>query len=319
MPSNRAAGLQVVDPLLTSIARRYQPSGYIQNELLADVKVQTFTGKYVVFTDQYWFMDDTETLTEDRAASREIDYEWSTDSFDCKKHQLKVSYTDDELEQAAGVLDLRQEKTEFLAHRFMHAREIRLAAKLMPSGDGGGLGASRVSTPSNNWNVDAGTIEIDIKAGVIDVYDTIGLAPNTIVIPYKVAYAMALQEDVRAILASQISGGTRNFLEVGDRVLPGVIHGMRVVIPKGVQKDTANEGGTASKSEIWGDHVRLLYIDKGANKYKPSVLKRFVHTPPIIKRWETNDPDVTCIRQGERIDEKIVAPDAGHVIKSVLS
>jgi len=319
MPANRAQALQVVDPLLSSIARRYQPHGYIQNELMADVPVGTFTGKYVVFTDQYWFMDEVETLTEDRSPSREIDYEWSTDSYDCKKHSLKVSYTDEEVEQAASVFDLRSEKAEFLAHRFMHAREIRLAALLMPSGDGGGLSAGRVSTPSVNWDQDTATIEANIKTGVLDVYDTIGIKPNTIVIPFKVAYAMALQEDVRAILASQISGGSPNFLQVGDRVLPAVIHGMRVVIPEGVQKDSAREGGTASRSEVWGDHVRLLYVDKSANKYKPSVLKRFVYRKPVIHRWETNDPEVTYIRQQERIDEKIVAPDAGHVLKSVLS
>lgn len=318
MPTNRAAGLQVVDPLLTQIARRYQPDGYIQDQLLSDIPVKTFTGKYIVFTDQYWFMDETPTATEDRAPSREIDYEWSTDSFDCKKHSLKVSYTDDEVDQAAqGAMDIRREKTEFLAHRFKHAREIRLAALLLASGDGGQLSAGRTSTPSVNWDQDTATIESDIKTGVVDVYDTIGIVPNLMVIPFKVAYAMAIQQDIREIMKYTVDG--REVLRVGDRLLPAVIHGMRVVIPKGVQKDTAKEGGTASRSEIWGDHVRLLYVDPGAGRYKPSVLKRFVYRQPMTKRWEENDPDVTYVRVEERIDEKVVAPDAGHVLKSVLS
>lgn len=317
MATNRAQALQVVDPLLSNIARRYQPTGFIANRLMSDIPVSTFSGKYVVFTDQYWFMNEVETLTEDRASSREIDYQWSTDSFNCEKHALKVSYTDEEIAQAVSVLDVRREKTEFLAHRFLLAREIRIAALLRKTSNGGGLNLG--ASISTNWDQDAATIESDIKTGVLAIYDATGTRPNTIVIPFKVAYAMALQEDIRAVLASQISGGSPNFLTVGDRVLPAVIHGMNVVIPEGAQKDTAQEGGTSSRAEIWGDHVRLLYVDQGAGRYKPSVLKRFVHTQPTTVRWETNDPDVTYVRVHERIDEKIVAPDVGYELASVLS
>lgn len=321
MPANRAEALQVVDPVLTEIARRYQPHGFIYNQLISDIPVQTITGTYVVFDEQYWFADDTETLVGDRGPSREIDYSWTTEQYRTRKHALKVSFTEDEVMQAGatGAFDLERDKVEFLAHRMLLAREIRLARLLMPSGDGGGLGASRATTPTNNWDQAAATIEADIKAGVLDIYNTIGIKPNRIVIPFKVAYAMALQEDIRAILAAQISGGSRQFLEVGDRVLPEQIHGMRVVIPEGAQKDTANEGGTPSKAEIWGDHVRLLYVDQDAGRMRPSVVKRFLRIRPTIKRWETNDPDVTYVRQVEDHDEKVVAPDAGHVIKSVLS
>lgn len=321
MPANRAEALQVVDPLLTEIARNYRPHGFIYDQLISDIPVSTFTGQYVVFDDQYWFTNEVDDLIEDRGPTNEIDYEWSTDSYHARKRGLKVSFTDEEVEQAGsmGAFDLERDKTEFLMHRIKLAREIRLASTLMPTGDGGQLAAGRTSTPSVNWDQDTATIEADTKAGVLDVYDTIGIKPNRMVIPFKVAYAMALQDDIRAILAAQISGGSRQFLEVGDRVLPEQIHGMKVVIPEGAQKDTAREKGTPSRSEIWGDHVRLLYVDPNAGRYKPSVIKRFVHTRPTIKRWQTNDPDVTYIRSVERHDEKVVAPDAGHVIKSVLS
>ncbi len=321
MPANRADALQVVDPLLTEIARRYQSKGFIYSRLVSDISVKTFTGTYVVYDDQYWFSDDTETLIEDRGPSREVDFEWTTDTYRTVKHGLKVSFTDEEVEQAGsmGAFDLEADKTEYLAHRMQMARERRLAALLLPSGDGGGLDASATSTPSVNWDQDTATIEADIKTGVLWMYDGIGIRPNRMVIPFKVAYAMALQADIRDILAHQISGGDRNFIELGDRVLPSVIHGMGVVIPEGTQVDTANEGGTPAKSEIWSDHVRLLYVNENAGRFQPSVCKRFLHTAPTIKRWPENDPDVTYIRQVERHCEKVVAPKAGYVLKSTLS
>lgn len=321
MATNRADALQVVDPLLTEIARRYQSRGFIYNRLVSDIAVSTITGTYVVYDDQYWFSDDTETLIQDRAPSREVDFEWSTATYRTRKHGLKVGFTADEVEQAGsmGAFDLEADKTEYLGHRMQMAAERRLAALLLPSGDGGGLDASATSTPSNNWDVDAATIEADIKTGVLWIYDQIGIRPTRIVIPFKVAYAMALQADVRDILAHQISGGDRNFIELGDRVLPSVIHGMSVVIPEGTQVDTANEGGTPSKSEVWSDHVRLLYVNEGAGRFNPSVVKRFVRVRPTIKRWDENDPDITYIRHIEEHDEKVVAPKAGYVLKSVLS
>ncbi len=318
MATNRAPALQVVDPLLTSIARRYQPHGFIYNEIVADVPVNTFTGKYIEYTDQYWFQDEVETLAEDRAPTAEIDYQWSTNSYDCIRRGLKVSLTDEERQQAAseGGFNLESDKVEFLQHRIALNDEIRLAAllKKVSAGTPGALNLG--ATPSTNWDQDTAVIETDIQTGVNAVYDAIGILPNVMVIPFKVAYAMALQADLRELFKYTVNG--QETLRLGDKILPGVIHGMRVVVPMGAQKDSAKEGGTASRSEIWGTSVRLLYINQSAGRYNPSTIKRFVHTPDTVTRWRENDPDVEYVRSYKRVDEKVVAPDAGYEIADIL-
>jgi hypothetical protein len=318
MATNRAPSLQVIDPLLTNIARRYQPHGFIYNQLISDVPVNTFTGKYVTFTDQYWFQDEVESLVEDRGPTPEIDYQWSTDSYDCKRRGFKVSLTDEEREQASsqGGFDLESDKVEFLQHRTALNDEIRLAAilKKVSAGTPGALNLG--GTPSTNWDQDTAVIETDIQTGVNAIYDAIGLRPNVMVVPFKVAYAMALQQDIRSLFQYTVNG--QETLRLGDKILPSTIHGMRLVIPEAVQKDSAREGGTASRSEVWGTSVRLLYINQGAGRYNPSTIKRFVHTPDTVTRWRTNDPDVEFIRSYKRIDEKVVAPDAGYEIIDIL-
>lgn len=317
MAQNAAPSLQVVDPLLTSIARSYRPHGFIYNNIVADVPVSTFTGKYITYTDQYWFTDEVSTLVEDRSSTNEIDYEWSTDSFNCIRRGLKVSLTDEEREQAAsnGGFDLEADKVNFLQHRIALNDEVRLAAALRKTTNGGGLNLG--ATPSTNWDQDTAVIESDIQTGVNAIYDATGLRPNVMVVPFKVAYAMALQQDIRSLFQYTVNG--QETLRLGDKILPSTIHGMRLIIPEGVQKDSANEGGTASKSEVWGDHVRLLYINQDAGRYTPSVIKRFVHTPDTVTRWRQNDPDVEYIRSYKRVDEKIVAPDAAYELASLLS
>lgn len=317
MATNRPRSLQIYDPVLTQFARRYKPSGFIGRQILPSIPVSKMSGQYPVFTKDFWFQNDVSTLVADRAGTKEIDFEWSTETYLCDEHALKVGWSDLEADQADGVLRFEQSKTEFLTTRMELAYEVEVAALLRKTTNSGGLNLG--AAPSTNWDQDTATIEADIKTGVLAIYDATGLTPNVIVIPFKVAYAMALQEDIRAILRYDVNGEGRKFLEVGDRVIPAVIHGMRVVIPRGAQKDSSNEGGTSSISEIWGDHVRLLYADGGAGWGIPSVAYRMEHTPKKVTRWRTVDPDLNYVREMERYDLKVVAPDCGYELATLLS
>jgi hypothetical protein len=241
------------------------------------------------------------------------------DTFLCEEYKLKVSITDLERDQADPSLRLETNKTQFLTHSMELAHEMRVAAFFQTTTDGGGLSSGRSSTPSVNWDQDTATIEANIKTGVLDIYDAIGDVPNVMVVPYKVAYAMAIQEDIRAILRYDAAGKAVSFIELGNRVLPSVIHGMQVIIPQGAQADSSNEGGAASVSEIWGDDVRLLKVDTSAQWGMPSAGYKIVHTQKRVTKWRTTDPEIDYIQELERYDLKMVAPDAGHVIKDVLS
>lgn len=319
MASNRPRSLQVYDPVLTNFARRYKSGGFIADSLLASHPVKTLSAQYPVFTKRFWFAQLTDNEVTDRAPANEVDFEWSTESYLCREYALKASITDLERDQALDALRLEKGKTELVTHQMKLAHEVRVAAKLRKTTNGGDLNLG--ATPSVNWDQDTATIEADIKTGVIAVYDACGgLVPNVIVIPWKVAYAMALQEDIRAILRSDATGQGVPYLKLGDRILPAVIHGMRVVIPMGAQVDGAREGNpTDSVSEIWADHVRLLYVNESAEWGIPSVAYKFDHTKKKVTRWSTVDPDVDYVREMERYDVKVVAPDAGYELTAVLS
>lgn len=318
MATNRPRSLQIYDPVLSNLARSYRPKGFIAHLLLPEIPTTKLSAQYPIFDKGFWFRD-VDNRSSDRAPAKEVDFEWSTDTFLCEEYKLKVSITDLERDQADPSLRLQASKTQFLTGQMELAHEKRVAAFFQTTTDGGGLSSGRSSTPGTNWDQDTATVEANIKTGVLDIYDTIGVPPNTIVIPYKVAYAMALQEDIRAILRQDATGQGVPFITLGSRVIPSVIHGMKVVIPIGAQLDSSNEGGSESISEIWGDDVRLLYVDASAKWGEPSAGYKIVHTQKRVTKWRTTDPDIDYIREMERYDLKMVAPDAGHVIKDVLS
>ena len=305
--------LQIVDPVLTNVARAFKPSGFIADQVLPIVPVDVDAGQYPVFDG--FFDSATNNKVADRSVTPEVDFTFSTDTFVCEDYRLKATITKKEERNANGALRLRQNKLDVVLTQMAIRREVRAADLLRKTTNGGALTLG--AGVSNKWNVDAATIEADIQTGATAVYNATGVGTNTIVIPYLVAYAMSTQQDIREILKYTVNGG--DIISMGDRILPATLHGHKVLIPKGTVRNTANDGATRTLAEIWGDHVRLLYVPEGGGGWGiPATGYTFQSQPEVVDRWKDNDPPVENIRAWETKDEKICAPSFGYEITDVL-
>lgn len=317
MPNNKAVrDLQVIDPVLTQIARRYEPEGLVYDQLAPAISVDTLSGQYPVWPIGEWYGDEVDNQVSDRATTPEVDFSWSTETYLCSDYRLKASITAQERRQAVQALRLEQSKLSFVLQRMAMRRERRLAALLLPTANGGALTGGG-TTPSQLWDTSSATIEADIKTGKLAVYNKTGRVPNTIVIPYNVAAAVAIQEDIRDILKYTVNGS--QIIDRGEFILPANLWGMRVLVPRGALVNTAREGAAASLSEVWGKHVRLLYVDAQAGWGVPSVAYSFRAMSQQVDRWSEKDPPVDYIRAWESVDEKVCAPDMGYVLTSTIS
>lgn len=327
MPSgnaNRALGLQIVDPVLTNLARRYQAQGFIYEQLVARQPVSQLTGIYPVFDRRYWTGLATDPETKDRAPAREVDFSWDVETFIAKEYALKVSITQLERDQANPALRLEQSKNDFLSQQMYIAREKRLATLLSDPAvtTGGGLTSGNSAAIGTKWDTATSNPEADVRAGVLAIYNAIGYTPNVVVIPYPVAYYLATQHGTDTFRGQIIYTGDveQDLSQAPGSILPPMLWGMRVVIPMGVQDTTAHEGAASpTYNETWGKDVRLLRVDPGAPWGSPSVVYALQHTPLTTERWDQKDPDITYIRQNERVAEKVVAPDAGYVLRAAIS
>lgn len=322
MARNRASALQIIDPILTGLARSYRAHGFIGPELVPAIPVSTLSGQYPVFTKDHWFAQEVDVLVKDRAPAKEVDFEWSTETYLAEEYALKVSITDLERLQAQAALRLEQSKVEFLALRMALAREVRIANLLQDPVvlSSGGLKSGNSAAPSAKWDTSSATPEDDIRAAVLAIYGDTGLLPNTIVIPYPVAYNLATRSGTNTFRGKILYTTDVEAIRVGPGILPSEIHGLRVVIPRGPQVKSGREGTDgATYSEIWGKHVRILYVDGAPNWGTPSVAYRFQHTEQFASRWRETDPDVDYVRLWERVDEKVCAPELGYVLTNCIS
>lgn len=325
MSTNNPRALQVYDPVLSNLARSYRPDGLIARSLLPSFKVGTLSAQYPTFPKSYWFQLLADNKVTDRTPAKEVDFTWSMDNFLCEEYALKASITDLEKAQAIPQLQLERNKTEHLTGQMELSYEIRVADSLMPAGtqgvlERGLLTSGNTHTPGTAWD-NAGNPETDLKLAAITCYRLTGKRPNTVIIPFEVAYSLAVNATFRALLRYDATGKPLNAIELGDQVIPAVIHGMRVIVPEGAQSVAGNEAAadSATLTEIWGKHVRCLWIDPKARWGMPSVCYRVEHTPKRVTKWSTVDPDVDYVREQERFDIIAPAPDLGYVIQSVIS
>lgn len=316
MPAITNKSGQLVDTVLTNLGRKYTPQGFVAEQLAPRVSVANEGGKYAVWAREDFHRTDTNPLVADRSQTKRVDFGVSLESYSLEEYRLGTTVSARERANAANLLSLRETKVQGTKDLIALHREVRVATALKKTSTGQlNLGAA----PSNNWNVDAGTIEADIVTAKEAIYDVIGRPPTHIVIPWKVANAIATQQDIREVLKYTVNGA--DLLRQGENALPNVLWGLQVIVPMGPSITTsAEDNATQTFTEVWGDDVRVLYLG-GVNQNAPGP----IHTLQtrgfqVSSYFEDDPPGLESILVSDGIlQEKVVAPDAGYEIQDVLA
>lgn len=351
-------GLQIIDPVLSNLARQYKPKGFIYPELVAFQPVEYNIGQYPVFNLAKFYTARGDSQVADDAATPTVDFEWSTEFFNCQDYRLKTRVTRKELLQAHPALRLEVSKVSGLLGIMALEREKRLAKVLRSEANGGKLSLT-AATVTQKWDKGDTTVKIqkDLQNASNTVYKAIGRRPNTLILTERIAIAITQDPTIQELIKylagvelvevnriSSANGDASPFVKIGSAVLPKKLFGFNVVAADGVLENTAQEGEAAKLSEVWGNSVRLLYVNSQAQWGEPTVVYSFrgrvtgakeeavqpaagsltqlepggIGAWAIVDRWQEPDPPAENIRVWETVDEKVVAPQAGIEIEEVL-
>jgi len=307
-----------VDVLLSNLARLYRPTSFIADALVPYIDVQNESDLYPVFDQGQFYATDVDDLVADRSEPKVVEYGHDTETYRTQRRELAWDISDRERKNADSQIRLERNKQVGVMGRLLLKREIRCAALLRKTTNGGQLTSGAAAAAA--WDT-AGTtsIETDIWTGRETMRLAIGARPNVVVIPEAVAAGM--QKNTQLVAKLQYtygSDGSRPLLEDYYPVLPAVLFGMKVMIP-GEIKNTANEGATATYSDVWGEDVRLLYITTGAALEEPSVAYTFRSESMTTRRSREDKPRKDWFAVGQTIVEQIVAPSAGYEISNCLA
>lgn len=318
MPSQTVGNVHVNVPL-TNLARLYRPdlNGFIADQVCPYIDVEFESNLYYVFDQGPFFATDVDDLVPDRQEPREVEYSHSTDQYTAQRRELAWTISDRERKNSDSGLNLETNKQRGTLGRLLLKREARVAALLRKTTNSGQLTAG--ANAAADWGT-AGTttIESDIITGIETVRQAIGIKPNVIVIPTHVALKMTQNAQIRDWVKYNVFSPGENPLAREYPLLPPVFFGMRVVVPGQIQ-NTAIEGQTATYSDIWSNHVRLLYVTDGAALETPSAAYTFRSEMLTTRQERLGKPRADWYAVGQTIVEKVVAPAAGYEIASAAA
>ncbi len=357
-------GLQLVDEVLSTVAKQFRPDGFVYDQIVAPMAVNYNVGLYPVFDPGYFFQTGGDLQVADDAETPIVDFNWSTDNYNCKDYRLSTKITRKEMVQANPALRLDYSKTVGLLGIAALNREYRLAAKLQPTSVTTSYGPTGIagqftntgSTPSTKWDASptsaGATIQSDLQQAALTVYKSSGKWPNTLVINKEVALAISqdytVRDTIKYMMGDRVvaeGGGAGTTGSVG--ILPPTLYGFRIIVADGTLYNSARPGQSASLSDIWGNNARLIYTDPSAQWGVPATVYSFRGRvidgagdtqPPstllptdsggqepgptgdwaVVDRWWVEDPPAERIRFWECVDEKVVAPETGVLIPTVL-
>ncbi len=287
-------GLQLVDEILSTVAKQYRPHGFLYDDIVAPISVQYNIGRYPVFDPAAYFTNAGNLQVADDAKTPMIDFAWSTDKYDCLDYRLSTKLTRKEMVQAHPALRLDYSKTIGLLTVFAQNREARLAAKLLGTGSTDpitglkGQLLNEYETPEVLW--DAGvsgteaTIQTDLQEAAVEAYKQSGIWPNTLIIPKQVALAIGadytLRQTIQYLVGPELirrgaGAGETISATGGAGILPSELFGFKVLIADGTLINTARPGQAAKLQDIWGNNARLIYRPESPQWGLPSTVYSF--------------------------------------------
>jgi hypothetical protein len=301
-----------VDEALTRISVDYQTGNMIADIVMPRIEVQSRVGYYFTFDKARKRIHDANRTGLSRAnrinngmsktafgplkeQSLEADIEYEVRDTFPTPHDARVEATDD----VSEALDLIHEKD--VADLLTNASATNISQTVTLSG-------------TDQWNDYANSDPFDdIQTGIDTVKLAAGVTPNKLILGYQVWSKLRHHPD----LLGRLSVASVRVLT--RQLLADLLEIEEVLIADGTY-NTADEGQTASMGYVWGKHAILVYVTNNPGIRKMNLGYTLqVADARYVDRWDEPAVKAEFVRANDYYEEKLVAAEAGYLIKSAVA
>lgn len=290
---------------LSAVSVAYRNTMYIARAVFPVVKVDNQTDVYFTFDKGSWLRNRSGPRSPGTRAPR-ADYGISTASYICLSDSLAKAIPDEVRDNADAPLRPDITATNFVSDALELGMEVKVATKISACANW-----TNASNPGTKWDVDTSDPWGDIDTAVDKVRGTIGRHPNMMILSWSAWKALRNHPD----LLDRIKY-TRQSGRVESTDLAAWFGVDEVLLGGGIQ-DTAQEGATASISDIWGDMLWVGYVAPSAAIEEPSAGYTFMWKDKVISRYVEDQEKQTVIEGEWYYAESITASDAGAIFSDV--
>jgi len=298
-------------------------AGFIANRILPVIEVAKASGTFGIipieqllqsretkrapgggYSRGNWTFDDVAFATKENGAEEPVDDREST---------LYSDYFDAELIAAQRAFDA-----------VLRNAEIRVASLIFNATTWTGAGLTTGIT--NEWDDATNAVPVtDVEAAVRKVYDGTGLWPNALVINRRVFRNLRNSAQIIDRIESAGAGNPSKPTDITEQMLAAVFD-LDHIIVGGSSKNSANEGQTATPTQIWSDEYAMVCRIATTNDIKEPCIGRTFHWSEDGSqvmgtvesyRDETVRGDVTRVRH--ETNEKVLYLQCGHLLSNITT
>lgn len=315
-----------INPFLTDFSVGFADQTLVGDSLFPVTEVSVRTGRYRVFDRSNWLIY-PDTRAPGGVANEVGGYKWSEDSFTTAEHALKAAVVDEEVEEQNNAqqssnlqvgLDSDIEAVEQITRSIELGREKSIST-LAGNTATYPAGSSVTLLTADQWDNYAGATSDPVaalKKGARTIQRKILKPPNVLAMP------MEAQDWIEN--HPKVIDRFKNFsLSAPDafRTLTG-FNG-RIVYTESVYNNANSVYATENITRLWGFDAILAYVDPRPGQRVKTFAKTFVRPyggqRRIVDGWYDKDRKATIHRVMQRYDVKVVSPEAGYILKNVIT
>lgn len=260
-----------IDKPLSNVAIAYEPKGFMSDQIAPIVPVGKQSDGYYVWSPADAFRrerSDRAPGTEANVITRSV----TSDTYFARNYALKdrIPYEDIKNADDGYVFAERSSRARFIKSKLMLDMELRVANLVTSTSN---VGSS--SVVASAWTATTGNADAigDINNGINVVEDTTGYRPNKLIFG---GYAWRTFRNNADVLSRFFgSAGPGSPARLVTKEMTANLFEVDQVLVSGGYYSTADEGQSASLSNIWFDSVLAAFIPLRPSKEEPSFMYSF--------------------------------------------
>lgn len=251
-------------------------------------------------------------------------WKFETSTYACEEHGAEEPVDDREAEMYRDYFDAEQISAARAYSAVLRNAEIRIANAVFNATTW--TGSDLTTGITHEWDDHTNAVPIDnVEAAILKVYDNSGLWPNTLIINRKVFRNLRQCDQVIERIESSGAGNPTKASDVTVAMLAAVFD-LDNIIVAGVSKNTADEGQTASISQIWSDEYAMVCKTAMTNDFREPCIGRTFHWGEdgsmiggTFESYREESVRSEIIRVRHDVDELILYPEAGHLLSNITT
>jgi hypothetical protein len=298
-----------VDAVLTNVSIAYKNNTFVADKVFPIVPVAKESDKYYKYGKERFSLP--ETLRAPKTAAKEIDWKVSTDVYSCDEHALADAISDRERANADNPIDLETDTTELLTD-IIHLGYEKRVADIVTNAANYPAGHTKVLAGTSQWSDAVNSTPVKDVMDSRKALENVGLVPNAMVIPSSVFYALKENGDLKERIKYTQSG------IITLDILKSLFEIENIWIANS-KYNAANPGQADSLTDVWTDNVWIGFVAQRPGLKQLTFGYTLRARKFRVKRWREEKRDSDVLEASVIQDEKLVAGDAGYLIRDVIA